>query len=170
MNAEQMRTYVEENEQRLSRLAVSLCRNPDDAQDLYQETWIKAMRHFDQYDPERPFEKWIAAICVNTFKNTYKAFSKSRECTFSTAEDKEHAMSSIVGDDGPNDDIIVLRQAVDMLPEKYRILITSKFYLDYSDEDIAEILHLPVGTVKWRIHKAKELIARRMGDETYYQP
>ena len=79
-------------------------------------------------------------------------------------------MSSIVGDDGPNDDIIVLRQAVDMLPEKYRILITFKFYLDYSDEDIAEILHLPVGTVKWRIHKAKELIARRMGDETYYQP
>ena len=66
--------YIEQYSERLSRLCCNLCRNYADADDLFQDTWFKAMKNFDKYDKTRDFGKWLFAVCVNTYKNTrYKA-------------------------------------------------------------------------------------------------
>ncbi len=168
MDREQFDQYVEQYGARVSALAWSLCRSRADAEDLYQETWMKAMRHFDRYCPEKPFDKWIAAICVNTYKNTFRAFQRSRQMQFRSNEEKDYFLESLFEGREDRDTLIALRQAIEALAVKYQILIKLKYYLDYPDEDIPALVGVPVGTVKWRLHKAKELIARRMGDETEY--
>ncbi len=157
--------YHEQYGNRVAALCRSLCRNGDDAQDLYQETWMKALRHLDQYQSDQPFDKWIAAICVNTYKNTFRAFVRSRRMEFATNEEKDRFLHSLYAHRENRDTLIDLRQAVESLPTKYRILIRLKYDLDYTDREIADVTHLAEGTVKWRLHKARELLGRRMCDE-----
>ena len=126
---------------------------------------MKAMRHFDRYQPEKPFDKWISTICINTYKNTFRAFARSRQMQFGSNEGKDYFLDSLFEGREDRDTLIALRQAVEGLAVKYQILIKLKYYLDYPDEEIAAIVELPVGTVKWRLHKAKELLGRRMKDE-----
>lgn len=165
MDRDVLNEYIEQYGARVSALCWSLCRNHADAQDLYQETWMKVMRHFDHYQPEKPFDKWISTICINTYKNTFRAFVRSRQTQFSSNEEKDLFLNSLFEGREERDTLIALRQAVESLPVKYQIPIKLKYYLDYLDEEIASILELPVGTVKWRLHKAKELLGRRMKDE-----
>ena len=61
--------YIEKHGRRLYGLCRTLCQNPDDADDLYQETWLKAHKKFDHYNPEYEFEGWLTRICVNTYKD-----------------------------------------------------------------------------------------------------
>lgn len=97
-------------------LSWSFCRSRADAEDLYQETWTKAMRYFDRYQPEKPFDKWIATICINTYKNTFRAFQRSRQMQFGSNEEKNCFLDSLntTGKED-RDTLIVLRQAVEAL-------------------------------------------------------
>ena len=61
--------YIEKHGRRLYGLCRTLCQNPVDADDLYQETWLKVHQKFDQYDPEYEFEGWLTRICVNIYKD-----------------------------------------------------------------------------------------------------
>lgn len=162
---ERIRKYVEEYGDRVSALAWSLCRNGQDAQDLYQETWMKAMRHLDRYEEDKPFDRWIAAICVNTYKNTFRAFVRSRRAEFSTTEKKERFFAGLTQPSPDRDALITVRQAIESLSADHQILIKLKYFMDYPDEEIAAATGLPVGTVKSRLHKARVLLERRIRDE-----
>ena len=61
--------YIERYGERLYGLCRALCTSRADADDLYQETWLRAVRSFARYDPARPFAPWITRICVNVYRS-----------------------------------------------------------------------------------------------------
>ena len=61
--------YIQQYGRRLYGLCRSLCASPYDADDLYQETWLRVVKHISQYDPSREFEPWLTRICVNTYRS-----------------------------------------------------------------------------------------------------
>jgi RNA polymerase sigma-70 factor (ECF subfamily) len=145
-------------EKDLSKLCIYLCRNTTEAEDLYQETWLKVIRNFHKYDIHRPFEKWLYSICINTFKNMRKTSARKHEFLFSTKEKEDICISSIPHQDIPQEDYYRLYEAISKLPHKHKVVVVLRYFKDYSEKDVAEILKIPVGTVKSRLNKAKKLL------------
>ncbi len=152
--------------QDLTRLCLSLCGNMTDAEDLFQETWHKAMKNYSKYNKNQPFDKWLFSICVNTYKNSLKLSFNSRRMVFSTEEEQELFFNSIPDNSaGSPDEYGELHKIICSLPKNQRIVITLKYFKDYSLSDIAQITGVPLGTVKSRLHSAKETIRRRLNYE-----
>ena len=85
-----MDRYIQAHGRRLFGLCLTLCAHRQDAEDLYQDTWLKALAHFHQYDPNRPFEPWLTRICVNTYRNSLRRLARSPIFNgFRTGEEKE---------------------------------------------------------------------------------
>lgn len=170
MERQPIDVYVDRYACPLSRLALSLCRNIADAEDLYQETWMKAIQFFDRYDPAKPFDRWLYTLCVNTYKNNCKSFFNRMQVAFRTSEDKDAFLSCIeAADEDQREERMDLMHALNQLPVKYQTVLVLKYFMDWTDAEIAQTLRIPEGTVKSRLHKAKELLARRITHETFYR-
>lgn len=78
--------YIRQYGRRLYGLCLTLCGSVQEAEDLYQDTWLKALRYFSRYDHQMPFEPWLTKICVNTYRNRLWRLARSPFLTFSTAE------------------------------------------------------------------------------------
>ena len=151
--------YIALYQHDLTRLCISLCRNIPDSDDLYQDTWLKVMRKYEQYDENRPFDKWLFSVCVNTYKDSQRAFWRKKQVGFQSDEEKEFFLNSVPDCNTSNiEDYVALRKSVDNLPPKQKIVINLIYFKDLSEADVAEILKIPVGTVKSRLHKAKKLL------------
>lgn len=87
--------YVAEHKRALSRLCCTLCGNYADAEDLFQETWYKAIKNYDKFDKSRSFEKWLFTICINTYKDNCTRFSFKKNIQFNTNDEKDIFLSSI---------------------------------------------------------------------------
>ena len=87
--------YIQQYGRRLYGLCRSLCSNPYDADDLYQETWLRVVKHISQYDPSREFEPWLTRICVNTYRSTLRRLAKSPLLDFSNGDEKDWLLTSI---------------------------------------------------------------------------
>lgn len=159
MDTDLLNRYIAMYQHDLTRLCISLCRNIPDSEDLFQETWLKVMRKYGQYDESRPFEKWLFSVCVNTYKDSRRLFWRKRQMQFTSGEEKDFFLNSIPDCSNSNvDDYIALRKCVDHLPSKQKIVIHLIYFKDLTESDVAEILKIPVGTVKSRLHKAKKLL------------
>ena len=156
--------YIEEYGRRLFGLCLSLCADRYEAEDLYQETWLKAYKKFDQYDGMRPFEGWLTGICVNTYRDSLrkKKVLKIFE-SFSSAEEKEMTLDRIP--DGESADYSELHEAVSRLPEKLRITVILFYFHDMKLKDVAESLKIPPGTVKSRLNKARAILKEDLANE-----
>ena len=147
--------YVTQYSGDLTRLCMSLCGNRVDAEDLFQDTWLKAARHFKRYQPDKPFLNWLFTICVNTFKNSVNAAYRQRRYTF--ASDAEREMFFVF--------IAALHEAIGKLTKKQRAVVALFYFRDFSISDIAEMLKIPEGTVKSRLSAARAEIKRRLENE-----
>lgn len=159
--------YIEQHSADLTRLCMSLCGNRADAEDLFQETWLKATRHFKRYQPGRPFAPWLFAICVNTFKNQITAPWRRNRHQFKTDAERDAFFAAIPDAQGENSaEYPALHEAIAQLPKKQRAAIALFYFKDFSVRDIAEILNVPEGTVKSRLSAARASIKRRLEDES----
>ena len=135
----------------------------EDAEDLYQETWTKAFRFFDTYNSEYPFEAWLTGICVNTYRSMIKRNRwQSLFAVFQSSDDKDFALESIPAP--LPEDYSDVREAVNTLPEKYRMAVILHYYSGMDIQRTAEVLGIPEGTVKYHLHKARELLKRSLED------
>ena len=156
--------YIRLYGRRLYGLCLTLCASRFDADDLYQETWLRAMKGFSGYDAGREFEPWLTRICVNLYRSRLRRLSRSPVFdNFSNAEEKDAALSGAAAD-GPEEDGEV-REAVDRLPEKLRVTVILFYFRDMDAARTAEVLGVPVGTVKSRLNRARELLRKEFGDE-----
>ena len=127
----------------------------DNADDLLQETFIKVYLRLDRYNPDYTFGQWVYTIARNTFIDFTR---KSR----SDLPIDEHFSSPATTAPTPEESIINSQQRnqidhyLEQLPEQYNYLFKLRFLDEYSYEEIAEKLQLPMGTVKTRIHRARE--------------
>jgi RNA polymerase sigma-70 factor (ECF subfamily) len=149
---------------RLFGLCLKLCANREDAEDLYQETWIKAYRFQDRYDPAKPYEGWLTALCVNTFRDLMRRQKwKALLIPCHTNEAKDAMLTSIPAEEAA--DFADVRAAVDGLPDKLR-LVTVLYYWDgCSVKKTAEVLSIPEGTVKYRLHRARAILEGRLRED-----
>ena len=160
--------YIRQYGKRLYGLCLTLCANSFDADDLYQDTWLKAVRNISQYDESREFEPWLTRICVNTYRNRLRRLMKSPIFdAFSSEEEKTAVMENIVAPEA--EDYSRLHEAIDQLPEKLRIAVILFYFQDMDVGQTAQALNIPPGTVKSRLSKARKLLKEVLSDETDLQ-
>ena len=150
-----MDQYIRQYGRRLYGLCRSLCRNVQEADDLYQDTWLKALDKLDSYDPGLPFEPWITRICVNTYRNVLRRLARSPVRPMEEGED-------FPAPDSP--DYAPLYEAVRGLPEKLRVTVVLYYFRDMDTAGTAEVLGVPQGTVKSRLSKARKLLKEVLED------
>lgn len=159
-----MDQYIRQYGKRLYGLCLTLCAHLHDAEDLYQDTWMKALEHLDQYDPARPFLPWVTRICVNTYRSRLRRLARSPVFNgFPTSQEKDDLLSQVPAPEKP--DYSPLHQAIDSLPEKLRVAVILYYFQDMDVQSAAQVLGVPPGTVKSRLHKARVKLKEVLGND-----
>lgn len=159
--------YIRQYGKRLYGLCLSLCANPFDADDLYQETWLRVVKSISQYDSSREFEPWLTKICVNIYRNILRRLARSPFLDFKTNEEKDALLCAIT--DAENPDYSSLYEAIGRLPEKYRIAVILFYFQNMDIAAAAHVMGVPEGTVKSRLSKARKMLKEVLDDETDLQ-
>lgn len=139
---------------------VGLCGNKFDSNDILQETYIKAYLNISKYNPQYPMDIWLKRIARNTFIDL-KRKEKSITASSLTENDSERVDS----ENSPEEMIITaeriksVEQELSMLPNSYQRIIEMRYFKSLSYSEIAEIMELPMGTVKTHLFRARKLLS-----------
>ncbi|MFH2042496.1 MAG: RNA polymerase sigma factor [Acidobacteriota bacterium] len=132
------------------------------AVELSQETFMRVYFKADRYKPVAPLSSWIYTIASNLAKTDLK---KSRRYPLVPLDDVQHTLSHNIPftEDPANSEIVRgLREAVDALHPRYRIPLILKDMEGFSQEEIAEILDKPLGTIKARISRGRQYLRKEL--------
>jgi RNA polymerase sigma-70 factor (ECF subfamily) len=153
--------------------ALRMTRNPAEAEDLVQETYLKAYRAFGSFEQGSNLKAWLYKILTNTFINTYRA--RNRRPIETDIEDVEdlylwrrlggpalasgRSAEDSVLDHFTDDEV---KEAVESLPEAFRIAVLLADVEGFSYKEIAEITEVPIGTVMSRIHRGRKALQKAL--------
>lgn len=153
--------------------ALRMTRNPADAEDLVQETMLRAYRAFDRFEAGTNLKAWLFRILTNAYINVYR--KKQREPQKVSSEEVEdfdlyqelknhdpdftRSPETIVLDSLVDSDII---EALDDLPEQFRLAVVLSDIEDFSYAEMAEIMEVPLGTVMSRLHRGRKALQKRL--------
>lgn len=162
---------VSKYQRRLMRLVSRLVHDPAEAEDVVQETFIKAYRALRHFRGDAAFYTWLYRIGINTAKNYL--VTQSRRTPTSSETDAEQAESFDDGnklrDNNTPESVLASKQiaatvnaAMDVLPIELRTAIVLREIEGLSYEEISEIMACPIGTVRSRIFRAREVIAEKL--------
>ncbi len=158
-------SLIEKHARRLYGLCLTLCADSTRADDLYQETWLKAIQHFERYDPLcGDFEPWLTQICVNIYRNDLRRLLRSPFLSFRSSEEQSAVLESVPSPE--QTDYSELHHAVQLLPEKLRLTVILFYFYDLDIAAVSKALHIPAGTVKSRLHKARKRLKEVLPHET----
>jgi RNA polymerase sigma-70 factor (ECF subfamily) len=154
--------------------ALRMTRNPADAEDLVQETYLRAYRGFGSFEQGTNLKAWLYRILTNTFINRYRAAKRRPDETdLEEVEDfylyrrlggLEGARASRSAEDELLDVLTEgeVREAVESLPENFRLAVLLADVEGFSYKEIAEILDIPIGTVMSRLHRGRRALQKRL--------
>ena len=148
----------------IRRLFMSRTGNGDDADDLLQETFVKVYINIHRYSPDYTFGQWIYTIARNTFID----FTRKRQEDLPL--DERFAVPLESSAPTPEERVISIQQRsqidgyMEHMDDGYRRLIELRFFDELSYEEISQKLSMPLGTVKTRIHRARELLCRLISE------
>ena len=142
--------------------ALRMAKDRADADDLVQDTYLRAYRFFDRFERGTSIKAWLFTILKNTFINNFKKRSKTPEhVDFDRLRLSEDEPTS---SDDPEEDLIYrsfegeFKRAVEALPKEFRSVIELSDLDGYSYKEIAEIVDRPIGTVMSRLHRGRKLL------------
>jgi RNA polymerase sigma-70 factor (ECF subfamily) len=158
----------------LYRTALRLTRNEADAEDLVQETYLKAIRFQDKFKPGTNLRAWLFRILMNTFINRYRQKQRTPRLTsVEDAEDfflyrqvsaqrdehlfpsaEEEALDKLADED--------VKRAIEELPEQFRVAVILADIEGFSYKEIAEITNVKIGTVMSRLSRGRRLLQRKL--------
>ncbi len=154
--------------------AMRMTRNPSDAEDLVQETYLKAYRAYHTFQEGTNLKAWLYRILTNTYINKYRKDSRRpSEVDLGTVEDmylyrrlgsEESAEAARTTEDRVLDGMVEseVKQAVEELPETFRMPVLLADLEGFSYKEIAEILDIPIGTVMSRLHRGRKAMQKRL--------
>jgi len=147
-----------------------MVRDREQVEDLTQEAFIKAFASLKSFNEEYAFSTWLYKIATNNSidyirKKKLQMFSidkpiesKDSDFTFELPDDSYEADRELISDQRA----VMLNEAINQLPEKYRLVIRLRHVEERSYEEIAKLLKLPIGTVKAHIFRARELLYKQL--------
>jgi len=157
----------------LFRTALRMTKNTNDAEDLVQETYVKAYRFWEKFEPGSNARAWLFKIMTNVFINEYRSKSRTptavnvdelddnflygQLATSAPADDPEKKLFAKIFDED-------VKRAIENLPEDFRLVVVLSFIEGFSYQEIAEIADLQLGTVKSRLHRGRKLLQKELLD------
>ena len=152
----------------LKNFAYSLTLNSEEAQDLVQETYLKALKYRDKFADASNLKAWLYTIMKNTFINTYRRSVKTRQII--TQTDDLSMVKPLNGSNSPSAESQInlkhIQNAVDSLEDDYKIPFT-RYHDGFKYKEIADELDLPIGTVKSRIFLARKRLMEELKEFAY---
>jgi RNA polymerase sigma-70 factor (ECF subfamily) len=150
------------------RFCRSLAYSKEDAEDLFQETFLKAFEQINKLNAAENPKSFLFSIAVYILKSKKRKFARRNRIAPTEHLDFEIA-SGINTEDGilQEEENKIVRELVNKLPEKFRIPIMLHYTMELSLPDIATALKLPLGTVKSRLHKARAIIKKELEEIGY---
>jgi RNA polymerase sigma-70 factor, ECF subfamily len=154
--------------------AMRMARNPSDAEDLVQETFLKAYRAYDTFQEGTNLKAWLYRILTNTYINKYRKESRRpNEVDLGDVEDlylyrrigsEDTAEVSRTTEDRVLDGLVEsdIKAAVEELPENFRLPVLLADLEGFSYKEIADILDIPIGTVMSRLHRGRKAMQKRL--------
>ncbi len=156
--------------------AVRMTRNPSDAQDLVQETYLKAFRGFHTFEEGTNLKAWLYRILTNTYINTYRA--KKRRPEQSDVDDVEDlylyrrlgGLEAAAAGRSAEEEVLDhftdadVKKAVESLPEQFRMVVLLADVEGFSYKEIAAIVDVPIGTVMSRLHRGRRALQKALFD------
>jgi RNA polymerase sigma-70 factor (ECF subfamily) len=154
--------------------ALRMTRNPADAEDLVQETYLKAYRAFNSFSEGTNLKAWLYRILTNTYINTYRA--KKRRPEESDIDDLENfylyrrlgGLEGAAAGRSAEDEVLdhftetEVKEAIEALPEQFRMAVLLGDVEGFSYKEIAAILDVPIGTVMSRLHRGRRALQKRL--------
>jgi RNA polymerase sigma-70 factor (ECF subfamily) len=150
-----------------------LTRHGADADELFQDTWVKALGAMDRVDPEKPFLTWLITICINLYRDQYRKKKRWRQRVVGSRFDTglEAKVASIEGDDPEPDQQLIdaetrarVRWALDRLDDDHRLPLLLFYFRQMPVAEIGDVLGIPDGTVKSRLANGRrKLLAQIEG-------
>lgn len=156
----------------LYNTAYRMTRNSEDAEDLVQETYLKAYKYYDKFQEGTNFKAWLFKIMKNTFINNYR--KKQAAPPQSDFADIEESFESQVSEEvtrkvkDPEAELLEnvldedIQRALEELPEDYRMVVLLADLEGFAYKEIAEILDVPVGTVMSRLYRGRRRLEEAM--------
>lgn len=154
--------------------ALRMARNPADAEDLVQETLLKAYRAYHTFQAGTNLKAWLYRILTNTYINKYRKESR-RPSEVDLGEVEDLYLYRRIGSEDSADmartteekvlDGLVesdIKEAVESLPENFRIAVILADLEGFAYKEIAEILDIPIGTVMSRLHRGRKAMQKRL--------
>lgn len=157
----------------LFRTALRMTKNTNDAEDLVQETYVKAYRFWEKFEPGSNARAWLFKIMTNVFINEYRSKSRTpiavnvddlddnflygQLATTAPGDDPEKKLFAKIFDDD-------VKRAIENLPDDFRLVVVLSFIEGFSYQEIAEIADLQLGTVKSRLHRGRKLLQKELLD------
>lgn len=152
----------------LKNFAYSLTSNTEEAQDLVQETFLKALKYRDKFADATNLKAWLYTILKNTFINSYRRSIKTRQII--TQTDDLSLVKPLNGSNSPDANSQInlkhILNAVDRLEDEYKIPFT-RYNDGYKYQEIAEELDIPIGTVKSRIFLARKRLMKDLKEYAF---
>ena len=158
----------------LYRTGLRMTRSREEAEDLVQETFMKAFRSFRTFQPDTNIRAWLFKILTNSYINRYrkqqgeppkarfqdvKAFLASEEAAETAAAAQD--MEPLELDERLDGEV---KRALEELPEEFRIVVVMALVEGMSYKEIARVLDCPIGTVMSRLYRGRQALRRRLAD------
>jgi RNA polymerase sigma-70 factor (ECF subfamily) len=146
------------------RLAIQVLRNPPDAEDALQEAFIKAYIYLDSYSPQYRFYTWFSTIV----RNVALSHLKARDWLVVPLDAEMVRPVRSVVEDSPELAVLaasrheLVREAVNVLPERYRRVLVLRYWHDLTYEEIASVTQQSLAAVKTQLFRAKGLLAQTL--------
>jgi RNA polymerase sigma-70 factor, ECF subfamily len=154
--------------------AMRMTRNPSDAEDLVQETFLKAYRAYHTFEEGTNLKAWLYRILTNTYINKYRKDSRRpSEVDLGSVEDlylyrnigsEESAEAARTTEDRVLDGLVEsdIKKAVEDLPENFRLPVLLADLEGFSYKEISDILDIPIGTVMSRLHRGRKAMQKSL--------
>ncbi len=155
--------------------ALRMTRNPADAEDLVQETFLRAYRGFAGFQEGTNLKAWLYRILTNTFINSYRKKQREPKTVPDdnvedwylydrlAAQSSEASAETTVLETMPDEDV---KAALDALPEAFRMAVLLADVEGFSYKEIAGILDVPIGTVMSRLHRGRRALEKALWQKT----
>jgi RNA polymerase sigma-70 factor (ECF subfamily) len=154
--------------------ALRMTRNPSDAEDLVQETYLRAYRGFGGFQEGTNLKAWLYRILTNTYINSYRARKRRPDETeLDEVEDlylyrRIGGLEAAMAGRSAEDELLErftdteVKEAIESLPENFRLAVLLADVEGFSYKEIAEILEIPIGTVMSRLHRGRKALQKRL--------